>query len=336
MAGEEVLLFVQGLLFPASHRFPDPGPAGAAAPRHPCVPRDRLGWCDRRERSGGDTATCPHSSLRPLCATFNCFVPWVASPAAQDPRRQRSRLFLAIVGAPGMLEPRHSSALERPSSQAGIASLPQTGTETPPSHSRFREAFGAISILPVPASSLPPHPRSPGWRRTRSGGQGAGMLRGMLTASPRSSVPAWTWQQTFIGGSPTPLAAGQAISWQGTGRGRVPHGGDRGMAQARRAPHSPPPPRPPNARAWWEAAGSFREEQKGPADLSILLGWCLGHLEDEGKPAWFGVGWILSPHPGCLHVHWGGGGGRRLGPLGAVTWDFGEYSPPRTGSPHLC
>lgn len=45
------------------------------------------------------------------------FVPWVASPAAQDPRRQQSRLFLAIVGAPGMLEPWHGSGLERPPSQ---------------------------------------------------------------------------------------------------------------------------------------------------------------------------------------------------------------------------
>lgn len=60
---------------------------------------------------------------------------------------------------------------------------PQTGIETPPSHSRFREAFGAISILPVPASSLSPHPPSPGWQQARSRGQGAGTVTGMLTAS---------------------------------------------------------------------------------------------------------------------------------------------------------
>lgn len=173
--------------FPASHRFPDPGAAGAAAPRHPCagcIPRDRLGWCDRRERSGGDTATCPHSSLWPLCATFNCFVPWVASPAAQDPRRQRSRLFLAIVGAPGMLEAlAQLRSGETPEPGRDHLPPPQTGIETPPSHSRFREEFEAISILPVPASSLSPHPPSPGWQQARRGRQGAGMMKGMLTAS---------------------------------------------------------------------------------------------------------------------------------------------------------
>lgn len=154
MVGEEDF-FVQGLLFPAPHRFPDPGPAGAAAPRHPCagcVPRDRLGWCDRRERRGGDTATCPHSSLWPLCATFNCFCavggesgsPGSAAPA--EPALPRYCWCSWNVGALARLR---SGETPEP------GSAPQTGIETPSSHSRCREAFVAISILPVPTSSLP-------------------------------------------------------------------------------------------------------------------------------------------------------------------------------------
>lgn len=98
------------------------------------------------------------------------------------------------------------------------------------------------------------------------------------------------------------------------------------------SPLSPPPPRPPNARAWWEAAGSFREEQKGPADLSILLGWRLGHLEDDGnQPGLERVGSRL-PTRDVLHVHRDEEEG--LGPLGTARRDLG--SPAGTGSPHLC
>lgn len=120
-------------------------------------------------------------------------------------------------------------------------------------------------------------------------------------------MPGWIWHQTFIGGSPIPLATGQAISWQGTGRGCVPHGGDRGMAPGVESPHSSPAPRHPNAGAWWEAAGSFREEQKGPADLSILLGWCLGHLEDDGNQP--GLEWVGSHLLTRMCTGMGDGGG---------------------------
>lgn len=53
-------------------------------------------------------------------------------------------------------------------------------------------------------------------------------------------MPGWTWHKIFIGGSPIPLAAGQAISWQGTGKavgGAVsPTVGTGGWHQAWRAP----------------------------------------------------------------------------------------------------
>jgi len=49
------------------------------------------------------------------------------------------------------------------------------------------------------------------------------------------------------------------------------------------SPRGSPPPRPPNAPSRCETVLSFREEQKGPAARSILLGWRLGHLEDDGR-----------------------------------------------------
>lgn len=148
-------------------------------------------------------------------------------------------------------------------------------------------------------------------------------------------MPGWTWHQTFAGGSPIPLGTGQAISWQGTGRGCVPQGGDRGVAPGTGSPHSPPPPRPPNAGAWWEAAGSFREEQKGPADLSIPLGWGLGHLEDDGnQPGLEWAGSCLLTRDVCTCPGMGLGEGD--GSCWHCQGGSGEYSPPRTESPHLC
>lgn len=90
------------------------------------------------------------------------------------------------------------------------------------------------------------------------------------------------------------------------------------MAPGMESPHSPPPPRPPNARAWWEAAGSFREEQKGPADLSILLGWCLGHLEDDGnQPGLEWAGSCLLTRDVCVCT--GMGVGKGVGDLSALS-----------------
>lgn len=84
---------------------------------------------------------------------------------------------------------------------------------------------------------------------------------------------------------------------------------------------------PPNAHTRCEASVCFREEQKGPAALSILLGWRLGHLEDHGSQsgseragplspvhllAWelgYREGWILLATAGVM----GCGGNRAPG-----------------------
>lgn len=76
----------------------------------------------------------------------------------------------------------------------------------------------------------------------------------------------------------------------------------------------------------------FREEQKGPAALSILLGWQLGHLEDGGsQPGWERVRLHLPTRSIFLHVHQGAGG--RL--LATAGGDLGAIVPQDRVTPPL-
>lgn len=85
-----------------------PQPRSSSIPR-PCrVPRDRLRWCDRRERRGSDVATCPHSLQWPLCATFNCFCAVGGEPGCPGfvaPARASSSSLLLALTALGLTEP---------------------------------------------------------------------------------------------------------------------------------------------------------------------------------------------------------------------------------------
>lgn len=121
----------------------------------------------------------------------------------------------------------------------------------------------------------------------------------------------WQWEGA------APLAAGMAP-------------GAAGMV----SPRGSPPPQPPNVLTWCEIVVSFREEQKGPAALSILLGWQLGHLEDNGSQAGLErVGPLLPTRSIVLHVHRGGGDRSCLPLPGGGIWG---QSCLRTGSPCLC
>lgn len=136
-----------------------------------CVPRDRLRWCDRRERCSSDMATCPYSSQWPLCATFNCFCavggepgcPGFAAPAGAS----SSSLLLALTAcrvpaSPGTIplrQPGCSKGAPEPGGKQppGLGCLGTAGKDASESFQVQESIFSPVHP-PCPHACAPPAP----------------------------------------------------------------------------------------------------------------------------------------------------------------------------------